>query len=100
MNRSEPPQSAVDLWQHHQAGRHAEARQVEALIDRLYDAFYAGGYGAYVVIKECMNLVGRPAGWPRRPHLRPDPAGRETLAAMLEELGLRERPAAGGKPVS
>ena len=81
---------AVSLYHHHAAGRHAEARAVEAVIDRLYDAFYAGGYGAYVVIKECMNLVGRPAGWPRRPHLRPDEAGRARLAALLDELGLRE----------
>lgn len=81
---------AVSLYHHFAAERDWEARQVEADIDRLYDAFYAGGYGAYVVIKECMNLVGRPGGWPRRPHLRPDDAGRARLAALLEELGLRE----------
>jgi 4-hydroxy-tetrahydrodipicolinate synthase len=78
---------AVDLYRHALAGRWAEAREIEAAIDQLYDAFYAGGYGAYVVIKECMRLVGRPAGWPRRPHLRVDRQGRHHLAKVLTEIG-------------
>lgn len=79
---------AVDLYRHAASGRWSEACVVEAELDQLYDAFYAGGYGAYVVIKECMNLVGRPAGWPRRPHLRMDEAGRTSLAAMLGAIGV------------
>ena len=47
-----------------------------------------GRFGAYVVIKECMNLVGRPAGWPRRPHLPMDEGGRRRLAGILEEIGV------------
>ena len=54
------------------------------------EAFYAEGHGAYVVIKECMNLVGRPGGWPRRPHLRIDEAGRGRLAATLRDMELLE----------
>jgi 4-hydroxy-tetrahydrodipicolinate synthase len=79
---------AVDLHAHWAAGRHAEAAAVEQVMDRLYDAFYAGGFGAYVVIKECMNIVGRPGGWPRRPHLRPDEHGRSHLARVLADVGL------------
>ena len=79
---------AVQLWEHAAAGRQVEARKAEAMMDTLYDAFYAGGYGAYVVIKECMNIVGRPGGWPRRPHLRPDDAGRAELTRVLGDLGL------------
>lgn len=85
---------AIDLHRHAAAGRWAEAHRVEAVIDRLYDAFYAGGHGVYVVIKECMRLVGRPAGWPRRPHLRVDDATRAELARMLEAIGVATRPAA------
>ena len=79
---------AVTFYDHAAAGRWAEARAIEALIDRLYEAFYDGGYGAYVVIKECMNLAGRPAGWPRRPHLPMDPDGRQRLAHVLAEIGV------------
>ena len=78
---------AVDLYNHFAAGRIQQACAVERQLDRLYDAFYAGGYGAYVVIKECMRLVGRPAGWPRKPHLRPDANGVRNLANVLTEIG-------------
>ena len=78
---------AIDLYTHFAGGRWQQAHEVEARLDRLYDAFYAGGYGAYVVIKECMRLMGRPAGWPRRPHLRPDEVGVRALANMLREIG-------------
>ena len=87
---------AVALQRHAAAGQWPQAHAVEAELDRLYDAFYAGGHGAYVVIKECMRLVGRPAGWPRRPHLRVDDAGRQALATMLREIGAElEDPAVG-----
>ena len=79
---------AVTLFDHLAAGRFAEARPLEAVIDRLYKAFYIGGCSAYVVIKECMNLVGRPAGWPRPPHLPMDDDGRRRLAGLLEEIGV------------
>jgi 4-hydroxy-tetrahydrodipicolinate synthase len=85
---------AVTFFDHLAAGRFAEARPLEAVIDRLYEAFYVGGYGAYVVIKECMNLVGRPAGWPRRPHLPMDDEGRRRLAGILAEIGVLD---AGGR---
>ncbi len=79
---------AVDFYEHAAAGRWAEAHAIEAVMDRLFEAFYDGGYGPYVVIKECMNLLGRPAGWPRRPHLRIDDAGRRRLARTLVEIGV------------
>lgn len=79
---------AVTFYDHAAAGRWAEAHAIEAVMDRLFEAFYDGGYGPYVVIKECMNLVGRPAGWPRRPHLRIDDAGRQRLARTLAEIGV------------
>ncbi|MBM3570926.1 MAG: dihydrodipicolinate synthase family protein [Alphaproteobacteria bacterium] len=79
---------AVEFWRHLAEARHDQARPLEAAIDRLYEAFYVGGYGAYVVIKACMNLVGRPAGLPRRPHLPVDAAGLEKLRAVLRTIEL------------
>lgn len=78
---------AVMLYEHAVSGRWPEAFQIEQLIDRLYDAFYAPGCGAYVVIKECMNLVGRPAGFPRPPLLPLAERGRKKLRSLLEDIG-------------
>ncbi len=79
---------AVALYTHAVAGNWSEAVKVEAVIDRLYTAFYMGGYGAYVVIKECMNLVGRPGGWPRPPLLPMTENDRKELKRTLEEIGV------------
>jgi len=79
---------AVDLYTHAAAGRWPEAVKVEGIIDRLYTAFYMGGYGAYVVIKECMNLVGRHGGWPRPPLMPMAENDRNALKRVLQELGL------------
>jgi 4-hydroxy-tetrahydrodipicolinate synthase len=78
---------AIELYTRAENSQWHEAQVVESELDRLYDAFYAGGYGAYVVIKECMRLVGRPAGWPRRPHLRPDETGIRAIAQVLQQIG-------------
>jgi 4-hydroxy-tetrahydrodipicolinate synthase len=78
----------VQFFDHIVAGRLDEARRLEAVMDRLYEAFYVGGYGAYVVIKACMNLVGRPAGLPRRPHLPVDEPGIARLRQILTEIGV------------
>jgi len=80
--------TAVDLYTHAVAGRWIEAVKVEALIDRLYAAFYMGGYSAYVVIKECMNLLKRPGGWPRPPLLPMTENDRKQLKHVLQELEL------------
>ena len=79
---------AVALYTHAMAGQWTEAVKVESIIDRLYTAFYMGGYGAYVVIKECMNLVGRPGGWPRPPLLPMAENDRNDLKRVLQEIGL------------
>lgn len=85
---------SVEFYEHAAAGRWAEAMVLEDLMDRLFEAFYAGGYGAYVVIKEAMNLVGRRVGPPRRPHLPMDEAGRARLAQILTEIGALDQVAA------
>ncbi|MBL8669548.1 MAG: dihydrodipicolinate synthase family protein [Alphaproteobacteria bacterium] len=78
---------AVAFYEHAAAGRWDEARKLEAVMDRLYEAFYLGGHGVYVTIKTCMNLVGRPGGYPRRPHLPIEAAGQAALRAILAEIG-------------
>ncbi len=80
-------QRAVDLYTHAMEGRWDQACEVERLIDPLYRAFYAPGASAYVVIKECMRLVGRPAGWPRPPLLPMEEGKRAELKRLLKELG-------------
>jgi 4-hydroxy-tetrahydrodipicolinate synthase len=79
---------AVDLYTHAVSGRYPEAFEAEKLIDRLYHAFYSSGHSAYVVIKECMNLLGRPAGSPRPPLLPMSEGEKETLRTVLKELGI------------
>jgi 4-hydroxy-tetrahydrodipicolinate synthase len=79
---------AVALYTHAVAGQWSEAFKVERIIDQLYTAFYSGGYGAYVVIKECMNLLGRPGGWPRPPLLPMAEKDRGELKRLLQEIGL------------
>ena len=64
--------------------------EIEHKLDRIYAAFYAGGYGVYVVIKECMNILGRPGGFPRPPHLPIDNKGRKRLTPLMSELGFVE----------
>jgi len=78
----------VDLYTHAASGNWKKAVEVERIIDLLYSYFYNAGYCAYVVIKECMNLLGRPAGWPRPPLLPMDDADRNKLRKLLQELGV------------
>jgi 4-hydroxy-tetrahydrodipicolinate synthase len=78
----------VDLYKYAAEGNWSEAVKVEGLIDKLYAAFYSAGYCAYVVIKECMNLLGRNAGLPRPPLLPMNEADREALRGLLREMDL------------
>jgi 4-hydroxy-tetrahydrodipicolinate synthase len=79
---------SVNLYEYTVSGRWSDAFQVEHLIDRLYAAFYTPGHSAYVVIKECMNIVGRPAGFPRLPLLPIEEAGRKKIRSLLEDMGV------------
>lgn len=85
-------QRAVELYTRAAAGEWIQAHQIEQEIDRLYAAFYAPGFSAYAVIKECMNLLGRPGGWPRPPLLPLDETARSALQHLLVELGLLTEP--------
>jgi 4-hydroxy-tetrahydrodipicolinate synthase len=80
--------TAVGLYNHALSGNWREAVEVEAIIDRLYREFYAPGHSAYVIIKECMNLLGRPGGSPREPLLPLTDSARKNLKEVLQELNL------------
>ena len=82
--------TAVDFFRHIESGQIEQAVEIEHKLDRIYAAFYAGGYGVYVVIKECMNILGRPGGFPRPPHLPIDNKGRKRLTQLMSELGFVE----------
>lgn len=79
---------AVQLYDFARNGPQAEAIALERTMDELYEAFYLGGNSPYVIIKECMNLMGRPAGYPRRPHLPVSAEDRKKLTEVLLRLGL------------
>ncbi|MDH3693359.1 MAG: dihydrodipicolinate synthase family protein [Gammaproteobacteria bacterium] len=79
---------AVQLYQLANNGPRDQAINLEKIIDEVYEAFYLGGNSPYVIIKECMNLMGRPAGFPRLPHLQLHDDDRKKLKAILFGLGL------------
>jgi len=79
---------AIDLYNHAVEGRWHEAVEIEHLIDRIYKEFYSPGRSAYVVIKEFMNLLGRPGGYPREPLLPLENHERKKMEKVLEELNL------------
>lgn len=79
---------AVELYQLAVNGSKEEAIALERTIDEIYEAFYLGGNSPYVIIKECMNLMGRQAGFPRLPHLPLSENDRNKLKGILSRLKL------------
>jgi 4-hydroxy-tetrahydrodipicolinate synthase len=64
-------------------GDMAAAGPLQDIIDRLYSRMYAGSHNPYVVLKEAMRLLGRPAGHPRPPLLPFTESERADLAAFV-----------------
>ncbi|MFT5115243.1 MAG: 4-hydroxy-tetrahydrodipicolinate synthase [Parasphingorhabdus sp.] len=79
---------AVKFYQLALKGPQDQAIALERVIDEVYEAFYLGGNSPYVIIKECMNLMGRHAGFPRLPHLPLNEQDREKLKGILARLNL------------
>jgi len=82
---------AVELYQLAVNGPREQAIALERIIDEIYEAFYLGGNSPYVIIKECMNLMGRQAGFPRLPHLPLSEEDRSKLKSILLRLNLQVR---------
>ncbi len=77
--------SSKDLYTLAVNGPREDAIALEKIIDEIYQAFYLGGNSPYVIIKECMNLMGRPAGYPRLPHLPLPDQDRKDMLAILKK---------------
>lgn len=80
---------AVGFYRAIVRGEWERVRALQGKLSRLYEAFYAPGRAVYTVIKEAMNLVGRPGGFPRPPLLPLEPAERDDLRVVLGKLGGR-----------
>jgi 4-hydroxy-tetrahydrodipicolinate synthase len=79
---------AVGLWRAAKSGNWTVANRVQERIDLLYAAMYAGHTNPYVVLKEAMQMLGRPGGHPRPPLLPMTAGDRSSLAASLRDLSL------------
>lgn len=80
------PQLAVNLYESFRAGDHEESRRIQAMIAPLRRAFTLGTFPS--VLKEGLNLLGIPVGKPRMPVTPLEPASRERLCSILEEMSL------------
>lgn len=78
------PGVATQLWNALEKGDSKRSRELHMVMVRLYDAFKIGNY--YSAIKEAMNLMGRPGGFPRPPLLPLTSNEREQVVAILKEL--------------
>lgn len=80
------PQLALEIVRLHDAGRLAEARAVQNRLTRFWLAMRLGSFPAPV--KAAMELLGLPAGAPRRPIAPLDATARERLRQELVAMGV------------
>ena len=72
----------------------AEAAALQGPIDLLYDEMYAGRTNPYVVLKEGMQLCGRPGGYQRAPLVGMSEADRAAFRRVLDEINPAQAAAA------
>lgn len=77
----------ISLFDLSLSGNYDAARKVQMRTLAL-DRGMAGLGSGPSVMKAAMNLLGRPAGVPRRPLLEASPAEKESIRQVLDELGL------------
>jgi len=83
---SAAPELAVGIYDAVRGGDLEAGRALQARLAMLRDAFDLGSFP--VVVKEAMEIRGLPAG-PARPPVSPlSPSQRETLRALLAEVGM------------
>lgn len=78
--------SAISLLADLKAGNSDAARSTQDRIDRLYEAMYEWNSNPYVVLKECMRMLGRPGGYPRPPLLSLAETERDRLRNLLPRI--------------
>jgi 4-hydroxy-tetrahydrodipicolinate synthase len=78
------PRAFVDLYRAYREGRPDEARRLQELVKPLRHAFTLHTFPS--VMKVAMEMIGLPAGPPRRPVGPMPPEARQKLASVLEAL--------------
>jgi 4-hydroxy-tetrahydrodipicolinate synthase len=81
------PQLCVDLYNYFRHDEFEKARQISVKLLRLNDILVKK-YNQISAIKEAMNQLGRPAGFPRGPSLPLDNNARNEIKAELTSLGI------------
>ena len=77
---------AVELYEAAAGGDLPRAKELHKKIARVYDLFKVGS--GYVVIKEAMNMLGKPGGYSRPPMLPLTDEQRSRVREILEDVGL------------
>ena len=80
------PRIAVDIYEHHKAGRYADALEAQFKLSALRIATNMGTFP--VVIKEALNLIGFEVGTCLSPILPLEDHQRARLREVLQEIGL------------
>ena len=83
---------AVELYETAARGDLPRAKELHEKIARVYDLFKVGS--GYVVIKEAMNMLGKPGGYSRPPMLPLTEGQRSLVRKILEDVGLAARESA------
>lgn len=81
----------VDLYRLSLEGEHQRALEIQAKGVGFRQLSVANGRNMYVSLKEIMNQLGRPGGYPRRPLLPLEEADRREIREGIAKLGLRTR---------
>lgn len=77
---------AVEFYRAAARGDSAETMRRQEAIDQLYTRMYNAGLSPYVVQKEAMTMLGRPAGVPRPPLLPLNERQRADLRTLLDSI--------------
>ncbi|MBO3803446.1 MAG: 4-hydroxy-tetrahydrodipicolinate synthase [Candidatus Brockarchaeota archaeon] len=83
------PELVVRLYGAVREGDYSKARELQAKVSFLRQAMNVGSFP--VAVKEAMNFLGLPGGYPRRPLLPLGEAQKKALKKSLAEAGLRPR---------
>lgn len=76
----------VDLYNLCAEGKFVEAKKLQWDVSNLYRAYAQGTH--YATIKEAMNQIGRPAGYPRLPLTLPNEKQAAEIKKVLQELNI------------
>ena len=79
---------ARELWDSAEAGKMDRAREIQMKFIQLHQTVTAAAGTAPAQLKQAMNLISRPGGYPRLPILPLSPEETERVSGALVNLGL------------